>query len=89
MKHEREGAGVVEWWVVMTLVGRPFLKNHKEGFEIFGPLGTDGEVLSERMHVFGVVVESIGKAFFATGNEDVNALRTAQEVAGRRVLAEY
>lgn len=43
----------------------------------FGPLGTDGEVLTE--YVFSVVLESIGKAFFSTGNADVNALRTVQE----------
>lgn len=43
----------------------------------FGSLGTDGEVLSAG--VFGVVVDSIGKSFFATGNADTNALRTVQE----------
>lgn len=26
MYHELEGAEVVDWWVVMALVGRPFLK---------------------------------------------------------------
>lgn len=79
MYHELEGAEVVDWWVVMALVGRPFLKKHNEGFldKSFGPLGTDGEVLTE--YVFGVVLESIGKAFFSTGNADVNALRSVQE----------
>lgn len=79
MYHELEGAEVVDWWVVMALVGRPFLKKHNEVFldKSFGPLGTDGEVLTD--YVFGVVLESIGKAFFSTGNADVNALRTVQE----------
>ncbi|CAN0254918.1 unnamed protein product [Ectocarpus sp. 6 AP-2014] len=79
MYHELEGAEVVDWWVVMALVGRPFLKKHNQGFldKSFGPLGTDGEVLTE--YVFGVVLESIGKAFFSTGNADVNALRSVQE----------
>ena len=79
MEHEILGDRVVEWWVVMSLLGRPFLAKHNDGVldQCFGPLGTDGEVLTE--YVFGEVLDSMGKAFFSTWNVDVNALRTVQE----------
>lgn len=88
MEHEVEGAEVVQWWVVMALVGRPFLKKHNNGQldTAFGPLGTDGKALSE--DVFGTVLDIVGRAFFATGNADVNALRTVQDTLAAEHMIE-
>lgn len=78
MEYGVEGAGVVRWWVVMSLVGRPFLKEHSGGQldPLLGPLGADGLMLSE--DVFGRMVKMTGRAYFWTANPDVNALRTVQ-----------
>lgn len=79
MEHCVEGSEVVRWWVVMSLVGRPFLKKHNDGWvdPRFGPMGTNGKVLSEK--VFRTIFAQMGRLFFATGNADVNALRTVQD----------
>ncbi|CAM9491192.1 unnamed protein product [Ectocarpus sp. 12 AP-2014] len=79
MEHGVEGPEVVRWWVMMSLVGRPFLKKHNDGWvdPRFGPMGTNGKVLSEK--VFRTIFTQMGRLFFATGNVDVNALRTVQD----------
>ncbi|CAM9936666.1 unnamed protein product, partial [Pylaiella littoralis] len=79
MEHGAEGADVVRWWMVMSLVGRPFLEkgNNGELETEFRPLGVDGKVISEG--VFDALVENIGEAYFGLGNVDINALRTAQD----------
>ncbi|CAM9899966.1 unnamed protein product [Ectocarpus sp. 12 AP-2014] len=88
MEHEIEGAEVVEWWTVMALFGRRFLKKRNGGQldNVFGPLGSNGIALSQG--VFGSVLHEIGITFFSTGNADVNALRTVQDTLAAEHMAE-
>lgn len=83
-----EGAEVVRWWVVMSLVGRPFLKKHNGGEvdSIFGPLAQDGKALSNKE--FGEAFLLIGKSFFGVPWADVAALRTVQNTLAAEHLVE-
>lgn len=87
-EHGIEGEDVVRWMAVMTLVGRPFLKeaNGGELDIMFGPLGMDGQALSSG--VFGTILQHIGVTFFGLANLDVNAFRTVQDTLAVEHLIE-
>ncbi|CAN0597129.1 unnamed protein product [Laminaria digitata] len=77
--------------MVMSLVGRPFLRKHNSGKvdKHFGPLGTDGKRLSQ--DVFSGkhgILKDVGRAFFRTENMSLNALRTVQDTLAAEHLVE-
>ncbi|CBJ33597.1 conserved unknown protein [Ectocarpus siliculosus] len=77
-EHEIHGADVVRWVMVMSLVGRAFLREDNNGVvdESFGPLNSNGTQITA--DTFGKIFK-VMRAYFGVDNADVYSLRTAHD----------